>query len=72
MSDQAKQLLVFISHVSEDKAAAKRLTQHLKEDDFGPWLDLNRLLPGQDWNIQIEEAMHEDWDISVLLGRTNL
>ncbi len=56
MSDQ-KQLLVFISHTSEDNAAAKRLTKRLQEDGFDPWLDLDRLLPGQDWNFEIEKAL---------------
>ena len=44
-----KKLLVFISHASEDNSAAKRLTKRLKDDGFAPWLDLERLLPGQDW-----------------------
>lgn len=52
-----KKLLVFISHASEDNAAAKRLTKRLKEDGFDPWLDLERLLPGQDWNLEIEKYM---------------
>ena len=43
-----KKLLVFISHASEDNSAAKRLTKRLKDDGFAPWLDLERLLPGQD------------------------
>lgn len=54
-----KELLVFISHASEDNAAAKRLTKRLKDDGFDPWLDLERLLPGQDWNLEIEKAMRE-------------
>ncbi|MBK8783449.1 MAG: toll/interleukin-1 receptor domain-containing protein [Anaerolineales bacterium] len=54
-----KKLLVFISHASEDNAAAKRLTKRLKDDGFDPWLDLDRLLPGQDWNLEIEKAMRE-------------
>ncbi len=54
-----KKLLVFISHASEDNTAAKRLTKRLKDDGFDPWLDLERLLPGQDWNLEIEKAMRE-------------
>jgi hypothetical protein len=54
-----KKLLVFISHASEDNAAARRLTKRLKDDGFDPWLDLERLLPGQDWNLEIEKAMRE-------------
>jgi hypothetical protein len=54
---EQKTLLVFISHASEDNAAAKRLAKRLKDDGFDPWLDLDRLLPGQDWNLEIEKAM---------------
>lgn len=54
---EQKQLLVFISHASEDNAAAKRLAKRLQEDGFDPWLDLDRLLPGQDWNFEIEKAL---------------
>lgn len=50
-------LLVFISHASEDDVAARRLSKRLKEDGFEPWLDLDRLLPGQDWNFEIEQAL---------------
>jgi len=56
MSDQ-KQLLVFISHASEDNAAVKQLTRRLQEDGFDPWFDVDRLLPGQDWNFEIEKAL---------------
>jgi hypothetical protein len=55
---EQKTLLIFISHASEDNAAAKRLVKRLKEDGFDPWLDLDRLLPGQDWNFEIEKALH--------------
>lgn len=56
---EEKKLLVFISHASEDIAAAKRLTKRLREDGFDPWLDEERLLPGQDWDLEIEKAMRE-------------
>lgn len=54
-----EKLLIFISHASEDNPTAKRLTKRLYEDGFDPWLDLERLLPGQDWNLEIEKAMRE-------------
>ncbi len=57
LGKEEKKLLVFISHASEDNAAVKRLTKRLNEDGFEPWLDLDRLLPGQDWNLEIEKAM---------------
>ena len=71
MIDQ-KQLLVFISHASEDNAAAKRLTKRLKEDGFDPWLDLERLLPGQDWNLEIEKAMRESGAILLCFSQESV
>jgi tetratricopeptide (TPR) repeat protein len=57
LQTEQKKLLIFISHASQDVTAAKLLTKRLKEDGFDPWLDVDRLLPGQDWNYEIEKAM---------------
>lgn len=56
-SGSTKKLQVFISHASEDNATAKRLSKRLKEDGFDPWLDDERLLPGQDWKLECEKAL---------------
>jgi len=52
-----KKLLIFLSHAREDKPAVKRLCKRLRDDGFEPWLDEERLLPGQDWNLEIEKAL---------------
>ncbi len=67
-----KKLLVFISHASEDNAAAKRLTKRLKDDGFEPWLDLERLLPGQDWNLELEKAMRESGAILLCFSKESV
>jgi hypothetical protein len=56
MTDE-KKLLVFLSHASEDKKQVRTLCKRLKADGFDPWLDEEHLLPGQDWNLEIEKAM---------------
>jgi len=67
-----KKLLVFISHASEDNAAAKRLTKRLKDDGFDPWLDLERLLPGQGWDLEIEKAMRESGAILLCFSQESV
>lgn len=67
-----KKLLVFISHASEDNAAAKRLTKRLKDDGFDPWLDLEHLLPGQDWDLEIEKAMRESGAILLCFSQESV
>ncbi len=52
-----KKLLIFLSNASEDKVYVRELCKRLKDDGFDPWLDEERLLPGQDWNLEIEKAL---------------
>jgi hypothetical protein len=54
-----KQLLVFLSHAGEDKPSVRRLAKRLKDDGFDPWLDEERLLPGQSWEFEIEKALRK-------------
>jgi hypothetical protein len=55
--DSQKQLKIFLSHASEDKEQVRDLCERLREDGFDPWLDEERLLPGQEWNLEIEKAL---------------
>lgn len=52
-----KKLLVFLSHASQDKATVRGLCERLKSDGFDPWLDEERLLPGMNWDMEIEKAL---------------
>jgi hypothetical protein len=55
--ESGKKLLVFLSHASEDKPKVRNLCKRLKADGFDPWLDEERLLPGQGWDLEIKKAM---------------
>jgi len=48
---------VFISYAREDFDAAKRLQKDLKDAGLNTWLDKEELLPGQNWENQIENAI---------------
>ncbi len=52
-----KPLLIFLSHANEDKPKVRKLYKRLKADGFDPWLDEKRLLPGQNWELEIEKAI---------------
>jgi hypothetical protein len=54
-----KPLRVFLSHAREDKPVVRQLSNRLKDDGFDPWLDEERLLPGQNWEWEIEKALRE-------------
>ena len=54
---QPRGLSVFLCHASEDKENARELRIRLLQDGFDPWLDEVKLLPGQEWESEIQKAV---------------
>ena len=51
-------LRVFLCHASQDKPIVRELYQRLLAEEWiDPWLDEEKLLPGQDWDMEIEKAV---------------
>jgi TIR domain len=48
---------VFVAYAREDLAAAERLYDDLEAAGFSPWMDVRKLLPGQNWPRAIESAI---------------
>lgn len=69
-STNTKPLKVFLCHSNEDKSAVRVLYQDLRKDGFDPWLDEEKLLPGQDWDLEIKKA-ERDADV-ILVCISNL
>jgi predicted Rossmann-fold nucleotide-binding protein len=66
MNPEKRPLKVFLCHASQDKPVVRELARRLfAEGWIDPWLDEQKLLPGQDWRLKIEEAV-ETSDIVVI------
>jgi hypothetical protein len=48
---------VFIAYVKEDQAKAEMLYDTLAASGFGPWMDVRKLMPGQNWPRALESAI---------------
>jgi hypothetical protein len=48
---------VFIAYALEERATAVRLRQSLEAAGFDPWLDIHKLMPGQNWRRAIAQAI---------------
>ncbi len=48
---------VFVAYVEEDVELARRITEHLRAAGCAPWMDKEKLLPGQNWPRSIERAI---------------
>jgi hypothetical protein len=48
---------VFLAYVEEDRAPVLHLYDMLERSGFAPWMDVRKLLPGQNWPRAIESAI---------------
>ncbi|MDF2448078.1 MAG: hypothetical protein K0R26_582 [Bacteroidota bacterium] len=63
---------VFISYAAEDFQYADKLHKFLSENGFEPWMDKKDLLPGQNWDLMIQEALQKADFILLLLSSTSV
>jgi hypothetical protein len=48
---------IFLSYAREDQPQVIDLYNKLKNSGFQPWLDIEDLLPGEDWDLEIRKAI---------------
>lgn len=63
---------IFISYATEDFQYADKLHKFLSENGFEPWMDKKNLLPGQDWDFQIQQSLRKADFIILLLSNTSV
>ena len=70
MSESASRALrVFLCHSSSDKPIVRELYQKLNTEGWmDVWLDEEKLLPGQDWDYEIEKALDNSDAVIVTLS----
>jgi hypothetical protein len=59
---------IFLCHASDDKAQVREVYRQLKALGFTPWLDEVDILPGQNWNYEIEQALENSDFVIVFLS----
>jgi formylglycine-generating enzyme required for sulfatase activity len=77
MADNAKRkpkrvLRVFLCHASGDKPAVRELHQRLCAQGIDAWLDEEKLLPGQDWQLEIPKAVRVSDVVIVCLSKKSI
>jgi hypothetical protein len=60
-----KPLKIFLCHASDNKTEVRELYNLLVQRGANPWFDAEKLLPGQDWNLEINKAL-DDSDVILL------
>ena len=68
-----RKLRVFLCHASQDQPIVRDLYQKLAAETWiDPWLDAEKLLPGQDWNLEIEKAAEASDAVIVCVSTTSV
>ncbi len=63
-----RRLRVFLCHSSDDKPIVRNLYQQLRDCNVDPWLDEEKLIPGQDWDLEIQKAVRKSDAILICLS----
>jgi hypothetical protein len=69
----ARKLKVFLCYASQDKRIVHTLYQRLTTEEWlEPWLDAKKLLPGQDWQVEIKNAVETADNVIIFLSGTSI
>jgi hypothetical protein len=69
MPDTKRPLRVFLSYAHADREAVDMIYGHLIKDGVDAWLDKEKLLPGQDWDLEIRKAVRSADVVIVCLSK---
>ncbi len=66
-------LRVFLCHSSGDKPVVRKLYDQLRTVGWiDPWLDVEKLLPGNEWDVEIEKAVEQSDIVIVCLSNKSV
>ena len=68
MKNDKRPLRAFLCHASGDKPAVIKLYDRLVKDGVDAWLDKEKLIPGQNWQIEIPNAVRNSDAVIVCLS----
>lgn len=71
-SKPSPKLKIFLCHASDDKPIVRILYQKLRKAGFDPWLDEERLTPGQEWSQEIKKAVKESEIILICFSKQSI
>ena len=70
--NETRKLRVFLSYAHADAMPARKLYKYLREKGFNVWFDEEKLVPGQDWQVEIEKAIYNSDAAIICLSRNSI
>ena len=69
---ESRQLKIFLCHSEDDKPKVRKLYKRLIADNFDAWLDEVKIIPGQDWDLEIKKAVRNSDIVIVCLSNGSI
>jgi hypothetical protein len=63
---------VFLCHATNDKPSVRRLYKKLTDENIRVWFDEENLLPGQDWDAEIQNAVRQSDIVIICLSNKSV
>ena len=68
-----RKLRALLCHASQDKPIVRELYQRLNTEGWiDPWIDKEKLLPGQDWELEIEKSVEVADVVIICLSKVSV
>jgi len=68
--NEVHKLQIFLGYAHDDAVPVRKLYKYLREKGFDVWFDEASLIPGQNWEAEIEKALPQS-DIAIICLTTN-
>jgi len=72
MVTKKRSLKVFLCYSKDDKPKVRELYYRLTADGFDAWLNDEKLMPGQDWDLEIRREVKESDAVIVCLSNSSI
>ena len=72
MTENDRPLRTFLCHTSSDKDSVQKLYRSLVDDGIDAWLDQEKLVPGQNWQKEIQRAVRNSDVVIVCLSAKSI
>lgn len=72
MPKAKRPLRVFLCHAASDKPAVEKLYKRLIKDGLDAWLDIEKLIPGQNWQDEITKVVYNSDAVIVCLSSQSI
>ncbi len=70
--NENRRLKIFLCHSKDDKPKIRKLYSRLIADHFDVWFDEVKLIPGQDWDFEIQKAVRNSDTVVVCLSNDSI